>query len=210
MQPNSGSPSRDGTPVTACAARGLHSVRPSRGLLRWRWLRGRRAWPVSGSCAGRAARRHPRPMARVLARNPPPSVSRWHLSCDTGYRACLFFFSKFGRRCRNAFRAPPPTCRIGRPQIIPRPACATRVPAGVIAHGAARYGNEPLQFNSRRRGRGRVQLDIAGPPQANSGARSAMFGNAPHVTSKVAIIGATPRFTFYRADATRVAQQEQA
>jgi len=36
-----------------------------------------------------------------------------------------------------------------------------------------------------------------------------MFGNAPHVTSRVATIGATPRFTYYRAEATRVAQQEQ-
>ena len=205
MQPNSGSPSRDGTPVTACAARGLLSVRPSRGLLRWRWLRGRRAWPVSGSCAGRAARRHPRPKPRVLARRPPPSVSLWHISCDTGCRACLSFFSKFGRRCKNACRAPPPTCRIGRPQIIPRPACATRVPAAAAAHGAGRYRNEPLPVYPRHRGRGRVQLDIAGSPQADSGARSAMFGNAPHVTSKVAIIGATPRFTFYPAGAAGVA-----
>ena len=210
MQPNSGSPSRDGTPVTACAARGLLSVRPSRGLLRWRWLRGRRAWPVSGSRAGRAARRHPRPMARVLARRPPPSVSRWHLSCDTGYRACLFFFSKFGRRCRNAWRAPPPTCRIERTQIIPRPACATRVPAAAVAHGAGRYGSEPLPVNPRHRGRGRVQAECAEPRQATSGARFALFGNAPHVTSKVAIISEKPRLTYYRADATRVAQQEQA
>jgi hypothetical protein len=37
-----------------------------------------------------------------------------------------------------------------------------------------------------------------------------MFGNAPHVISKVAIIGATPRFKVFRADATSVAQQEQA
>jgi len=32
-----------------------------------------------------------------------------------------------------------------------------------------------------------------------------MFGNAPRVTSKVAIIGATPRFTFYPAGAAGVA-----